>query len=119
MRYWFALLLAVVANVVANVALKFGVGHAKLDTGWRSMNVMVGNVWIWIGLIAAVVLLGCYLYAIRGIAVSIAYPVVTGLAAVGIAFLAASVLDEPMNISNVAGIALIILGVTLLSGTLD
>jgi len=112
MRYWAALIVAIAMNVGSNILLKSAVLGA---TGSASVVVsMLKDPRLWSGVIMAGILLVCYVYAIRQIQISIAYPTVTGLAMVGVAVLSALLLGEPMNTSKVAGIAMVLMGTFIL-----
>ncbi len=115
--HWMALLFAVVANAVSNIAFKKGVTELPTDQGALGFLKLFLEPWIWVGGVMAVVLLGCYLYALRGIDLSIAYPAVTGLAMLGIALGGMLFLDEAMSLSKGIAMALIVAGVVLLKQT--
>jgi multidrug transporter EmrE-like cation transporter len=113
--YWIALAGAVAANVVANLALKIGATSGVTPTtrdhlfsGWQSP-------WLWAGVGAAGLLLVCYVGAIRGIALSVAYPTVTGFSMVGVTIVSSWALGEPLGLRSVAGTGLVIVGVAVLT----
>ncbi len=111
---WLALIIAVSANVASNHAFKMAVSRWTSDGEGHWWTLIVDPVF-WIGLGLAGVLLGAYLYALRAIPLSIAYPSVTGLAMVGIAITGTQILGESLSQSNIAGIGLIAVGVFLLA----
>ncbi len=114
-KYWIALFVAVAANVFANVALKIGMREVDVSADWRTIPALIANPWLWVGGSLAGILLGSYLLAIKGIPLSIAYPVVTGLAMVGIAIASAWFLGESLGVSKLMGVCFVIFGVYLLS----
>jgi multidrug transporter EmrE-like cation transporter len=70
--------------------------------------------WTWLGVCAAVLLLGSFLVAIRELGIGISYATVTSLALVLITLLAAMIFKEPLNLMVVVGIALIVSGIVVL-----
>ena len=67
-----------------------------------------------VGIASACVLLGCYLYALKGIDLSIAYPVVTGFAMLGIALAGALMFGEVISYTRIVAMMLIVAGILLL-----
>ncbi len=82
--YWCALLIAVCANIFANVAFKSAMRDVPGPLNLGAVATLFATPWMWAGLASAMLLLGCFLITIRGIDLSIAYPAITGLAMVGI-----------------------------------
>ena len=112
--YWLALIIAVIANILANVAFKKAVELTPSVKGASGFLSLLFQPWAWFGLCMATLLLGCYLYALRGIDLSVAYPVVTGLAMLGIALTGALFLSEALTGSKIIAIGLITVGVFML-----
>lgn len=110
--YWSALLLAVCANVFANVALKLAVLGLSEPLDIHSL---LTSLWAWAGLTSCILLLGGYLIAIRGVELSIAYPTVTGLAMVGIAVIGHFLFSEALSLQKIVGIGFVVIGVIILS----
>lgn len=106
---WAALAAAVAANVGANLLLKHAVGRAGEGGGGILQNPPV----LAAGIVLAGCLLGFYLVALRHLPVSLAYPVVTGTAMVGIAVFSALLFSEPLGAGKLAGIAGIVIGTVL------
>ena len=114
-KYYIALFVAIGANVFANLAFKFAMQSSALSMGKRSIMVLLANPWIWVGLLNATILLGCYLYAIRGIEISVAYPTVTAIAMIGLAFFGAWLFSESLTLPKIIGIGLVIFGIFLIT----
>ena len=117
---WIALALAVSANVGANLALRESAKASRGLTGgdrglFEILWAVLTNPMLLIGGGLAGVLLVAYWYALRGIPVVIAYPLVTGLAMAGIAIGSWLVFGEQLEPRAYAGIGLIMLGATLLA----
>ena len=111
---WFALALAVCSNVVANISLKLAVKKASETDAGSAVAGFLLQPWTWLGVCAAVVLLGSFLVAIRELGIGISYATVTSLALVLITLLAAMIFKEPLNLAVFVGIALIVSGIVVL-----
>jgi multidrug transporter EmrE-like cation transporter len=114
---WAVLLVAVAANVTANVSLKLAMTSPPSDEGGRSLLRVLSLGSFWVGLLAAGVLLVSYLLALRTIAVSTAYVAVTSLAMIGLVLAERKVFGAPIDASKLAGMACVVVGVWLLART--
>lgn len=112
--YWLALFIAIISNAVANIAFKKAVARTPAEEGVVGFFKLSTEPWMWLGVIAACLLLGCYLYALKGIDLSVAYPMVTGLAMLGIALAGAIVFGEVISAVRMFAMTLIVVGVLLL-----
>jgi small multidrug resistance pump len=101
MAYLF-LLLAIAAEVCATSLLKASEGFTRL---WPTLGVLLGY-----GI--AFVLLS---QAVRSVPVGVAYAMWSGLGTAAIVAIGALFLGEPLSVSKVAGIALVIAGVVVLN----
>ncbi|WP_425403769.1 DMT family transporter [Hwanghaeella sp.] len=106
--------MAVVANAFSNIAFKHAVTAQPIDKGITGFLRLALEPWMWLGVTLAMVLLGCYLYALKGIPLSVAYPAVTGLAMVGVALGGALALGESFTLFKATAILFIIIGVVML-----
>ena len=113
--YWSALLIAVCANIFANVAFKSAMRDVPGPLHLGTVASVFAAPWMWAGLASAIVLLGCFLIAIRGIDLSIAYPTITGLAMVGIIIAGYVLFSESLSVQKLAGIGFVIVGIVILS----
>jgi small multidrug resistance pump len=111
---WLALSLAVLANVVANISLKFAVRQASYDSSGHFLVRFFMQTWTWIGLCAGVILLASYLLAIRDIGLGFSYAIVTSVALVLVTISAAIAFQERMSLTTVIGIGLIMVGIAVL-----
>jgi small multidrug resistance pump len=112
--HWLALVICVAANVAANFAFKRFVSSIDLQFTVPALINTLLEPSLWIGLMFAGVVLGSYLYAIRGLPLSVAYPAVTSSAIVGIATASAVAFGEPLGMAKIAAIVLIVAGLCLL-----
>ena len=115
MTYWIALLLAVAANVGANISFKHFVQNTELKLEWPSLLAAAFQPSLWIGLCLGVSLLGAYLYALKGLPISVAYTSATTLSIVGITCAGVLIYGEAFNLRMAAGILMVMAGVFLVS----
>jgi multidrug transporter EmrE-like cation transporter len=115
MTYWIALLLAVAANVGANIAFKSFVQNTDLKPDWSSFATAVAQPAIWIGLGLGGSLLGAYLYALKGIPLSVAYTAATTLSIAGVTCAGVLIYGENFSPRVGVGIATVIAGVILIA----
>ena len=112
--YWLTLFIAVVANVFANISFKIAMARGTLEQGDISYIKLFIDPWLWVGFASAFLLLGSYLYALQGIQLTLAYPIVTGMAMLGIAVAGSIVFGEQISAARASGMLLIVLGVVVL-----
>lgn len=113
------LVFAVLANVVANLAFKRGMVAADAGLAasipWTTKVLqLLSNPWLWLGGASAALLLGAFLMALRTVPVSVAYPVTTASAIVGIVGGGVLLLGETLSWTSALGTALAVAGVLLL-----
>jgi multidrug transporter EmrE-like cation transporter len=116
----FALVMTgVLLNAVAQLALKASVS----DTGIISLDMqslmssagsLVTNLWLWVGLICYGISVVVWILALSRVDVSIAYPMLS-IGYIVNAIAASHLFDEPLGISKVVGIGIIIVGVYVLA----
>ena len=112
------LILAIAANITANLFLKAGatIAASRLDaTMLDKLFGLAVSPKIWIGTGFAALLLVAYLMALRNVPVSLAYPLTTGLAMLGIMLGGSVFFGETITITKVAGTILIVIGAVLLT----
>jgi multidrug transporter EmrE-like cation transporter len=115
MSHWIALLLAVAANVGANISFKRFVETTEAKPAWSSLPVALTQPTLWIGLGLGVGLLGAYLYALRGIPLSIAYTAATTLSVAGVTCAGVLIYGEPFSVRLAVGIGAMMLGLYLVT----
>jgi multidrug transporter EmrE-like cation transporter len=114
MSHWLALLVCVFASVSANMAFKHVMSGAPTELQWQTLIAVLLQPWLWFGFLMAGVILGAYLYAIREVPISMAYPVVTSMATIGMAMAGSWLFGEVLEWQAVAGIACVIFGMLLI-----
>jgi multidrug transporter EmrE-like cation transporter len=115
LSYWIALFLAIAGNIAANMSFKHFVTTTNLDASWASVRITVTHPSFWLGIAFGVSLLACYLYAMKGLPLSIAYTTATSLSIVGITCVGVFLYGETLGIRAMIGIPVILAGVVLMS----
>jgi multidrug transporter EmrE-like cation transporter len=100
--------LAALASAVASLLIKYANGHAA---DWNLTRVL------YLGGACGIYALGfvAYSVALQKLEMSLAYPVMTGVAMAMVAALGYAALNEPLTLSKVAGMVLIAAGAFALS----
>jgi len=114
MSYWIALFACLIANVSSNIAFKRAMDGTQIEASWNGLLSFIGQPWLWIGGVCAGTVLLSYLYALKGVPMSVAYPTVTSLATVGVAIAGHLIFGEALGARSIAGIVLVVAGVSLL-----
>ncbi len=113
--YWAALFAAVIANVVANSALKVAVASISADSERGVLLQLLGQASLWVGLAFAAVLLVAYMAALRGLPASTAYVVVSSLAILGLLAVDKALFGVPLGGAKLLGSAFAVCGVWLMT----
>ena len=121
MKYGIALLLALTLNAVANLMMKFGVRRfgdsgVGMDQGLIAVGGTLLSNWVlMIGLFCFAINVAFYTYALLGIQISVAYPVMVSGGFAIIAVVAWKLLGETMSPAQWTGMAMILAGVVLVA----
>lgn len=115
MSYWIALIIAIAGNVGANIAFKQFMQNTELKRSWASVGVAFAQPSFLIGCSLGFVLLGTYLYAIKGIPLSTAYTVATSVSIAGVTAAGVLIFGETISLRAAIGIAVVLLGVALIT----
>jgi multidrug transporter EmrE-like cation transporter len=112
-------LTGVLLNAVAQLALKASVrdvGAIELDLGASAPVALrlIGEPWLWLGLICYGISVVVWILALSRVDVSIAYPMLS-LGYVVNALAAWALFGEALGLSRILGIGVIILGVIILA----
>lgn len=112
---WIALSLGVVLNALANVLIKAGVSRVGPASGGEFVSRALAQPLLYGGIVAFVLALGAYSFALSRLQLSVAYPVMTSLGLVIVAIASVALFGEMFSAKKMVGTALIVLGVILLS----
>jgi multidrug transporter EmrE-like cation transporter len=121
MKYGIALAAALVLNAMANLMMKFGVrrfGEHGLSavSGWSAKaGTVLGNWVLILGIVLFASNVVLYTYALAGIRISVAYPIMVSGGFAIIAIVAWRHLGETLTVGQWAGIAMILVGVYLVA----
>lgn len=110
----FSLIIAFIANAVANVWLKIGADRGvQLDWSLGIFKLVELHIYLIGGVLLFALNVLFYISALRVLPLSIAYPVMVGMSFLIANLLAIFFLHETLSWQHVIGYALILLGITL------
>lgn len=115
MSHWLALMVCIAANIGANVAVKRAMDSVQLEASWDGVKSVLLQPWLWLGCSLAGVIFLSYLYAIRGVPLSSAYPIATSSATIGVALAGSVLFGEVIGARGIAGIACVLVGLMLIA----
>ena len=115
MSHWLALLICIAANIGANIAVKRAMDGTPLELSWNGAKAMLLQPWLWLGCTFAGVVFFSYLYAIRGVPLSSAYPIATSSAMIGIAMAGSLMFGETIGWKGALGIGCVLAGLLLIA----
>ena len=121
MRYGIALVAALMLNAAANLMMKFGVKRfgpsgVSLEQGLTAAGGTILSNWVLIlGLVLFASNVVLYTYALSGIRISVAYPIMVSGGFAIIAVVAWRWLGETLTAGQWLGIAMILVGVFLVA----
>ncbi|GAA3607117.1 DMT family transporter [Secundilactobacillus similis] len=101
-KYYVALAVAIVSEILGTLSLKLSAGFTQLWWTLASIGLYL-------------IMLYCLSYTIRVVPLSVAYGVWTGAGTVFTALLGVMVFHETLSIGQIAGLALLVLGVVALN----
>lgn len=112
---YLALILAFVANAVANVLLKVGADRGlSLDFSQGLGKLLLANAYLIGGVALFAVNVVFYVIALRSLPLTLAYPVMVGMSFLIASSLAVFYLHESLGWPHLLGYLLILLGATLI-----
>jgi len=118
MLYYILLFIALILNAAANILIKVGTSGIGSLAGLTKARIIFGyltNPYILIGLAIFSVNIYLYMAALSKINVSVAYPILTCGGLLIISLFAVFVFKETLSIVQIAGLALLALGIILVS----
>ena len=121
MRYLIALAAALLLNATANLMMKFGIERFKatgvgLSEGvWPTLLSLVTNWVLVLGLACFAINVILYTYALKGLPISVAYPIMVTVGFAIIVVVAGIYLHEHPSRLQWAGVTLILIGVWLVA----
>lgn len=112
---WIFLTIAVLSNVTSNMMFKLAMAAFPEERNFETLLRFAFNPYLWVGGMACVLLLGCYLLALRDIGLMMSYVFVISLSMVGISLASVLFLGEPVSLQSAIGMAMVIGGVSLIT----
>ena len=129
MRYFVALLVALVLNASANLLMKVGMKEVEADGGvlrdgvFSAIRTVVTSPPLIIGLLCFALNAAFYMYALqsRSLKISIAYPIMVGGGFALIAVIARvhPALSERLGVAQTVGVILVFAGIILIATQMD
>ncbi len=119
------MLLALILNAAANLMMKFGVKRfgdsgASLEQGILPVGASLLTNWVLVlGIVFFATNVLFYTYALSGIKISVAYPVMVCTGFVIIALVAWKCLGETLSPLQWAGVVMVLVGVVLVAREMD
>ncbi len=114
MSTWFFIILAIAANVSANLCLKIAARSLETTSFPSVATGLLTSVWAWAGGVSCIVLLASYVIAIRTLPLSVSYAMVTIISLSIITIWGGFLGDESFSLLRAGGIVLISAGTLLL-----
>lgn len=114
---WLILAAAVTGNVLSNVMFKLAMDGFPNALTPASLFGFLFNPFLWLGGLACVLMLGCYLYTLRELGLANTYAAVTSLSLIGVTLVGAFALRQPISLQNALGICLVLGGILIIAMT--
>ncbi|MGQ0457181.1 MAG: DMT family transporter [Hyphomicrobium sp.] len=114
---WLALTVCVIANIASNIVLKTLSQQAPQSLDMKTAVAIIWNPMLWLALVLTGIVFVSYFLAIRFLPLGAAYPMSTGLTAIGVTIAGSRFFGEPVSLASLAGIALVVAGIAILSRT--
>ncbi len=121
MRYFIALAGALILNATANLMMKFGIERFKAVSSelaegtWPILISLVTNWVLVLGLVCFAINVFLYTYALKGLPISVAYPIMVTMGFAIIVVVAGLYLNERPKPLQWIGVSLILIGVWLVA----
>lgn len=112
---WFILLAGIAANASASILIKMAVTHPRKMPSLENIHESLLNWPFWLGLFFYGIALLLYTAALTKLPLNIAHPILTSGAIASVAIASFVLFKEEISTISLVGIALIIIGVTLIS----
>lgn len=112
---WIFLTIAVLSNITSNVMFKLAMAAFPQERTFETLLRFAFNPYLWAGGLACVLLLGCYLLALRDLSLMMSYVFVISLSMVGITVASVVFFGDALSLKASVGAALVIAGVSLIA----
>src|SRR5690606_3015506 len=112
---WIFLTIAVLSNITSNMMFKLAMAAFPQERSFETLLRFAFNPYLWAGGFACVILLSCYLLALRDLGLMMSYVVVISVSMVGISIASVLILGEPFSVRTAIGAAMVVGGVSLIA----
>jgi small multidrug resistance pump len=113
---WLILVLGVLMNASASLLIKVSsMPPRKLPSFSTPVSVWIGNWWFWVGILAYGLAFLLYVFALSLFPATVAHPIITAGAIAIVATVAGLVLGETLSVLTIAGVIVVMVGVTMIA----
>src|SRR5690606_35757967 len=99
----------------SNMMFKLAMGAFPQERSFETLLRFAFNPYLWVGGFACVLLLGCYLLALRDLGLMMSYVFVISLSMVGISLVSVLFFGEPFSVKAAIGAAMVVCGMSLIT----
>ena len=112
---WFVLVLEAIFVTASEVLLKVGASETRRVAGWEWTGLMsLASIWIWVAIVFVILSFLCWIYVLRHIALSIAFPL-SNVVHVLVPLSCWIFLGEHISATRWCGIAIVIFGLAIVA----
>jgi drug/metabolite transporter (DMT)-like permease len=112
---WFVLALEAIFVTASEVLLKVGASETKRVEGWEWTGLMsLASIWIWLAIVLVILSFLCWIYVLRHIPLSIAFPL-SNVVHVLVPLSCWIFLGEHISAARWCGIAIVVFGLAVVA----
>ena len=112
---WFILVLEAIFVTASEVLLKVGASETRRVEGWEWTGLMsLASIWIWVAIVLVILSFLCWIYVLRHIPLSIAFPL-SNVVHVLVPLSCWIFLGEHISATRWYGIAIVVFGLALVA----
>lgn len=113
---WFVLVLEAIFVTASEVLLKVGASETRRIEGWEWTGLMsLASIWIWLAIVLVILSFLCWIYVLRHIPLSIAFPL-SNVVHVLVPLSCWIFLGERISAIRWFGIAIVVFGLAVVAG---
>jgi drug/metabolite transporter (DMT)-like permease len=113
---WFVLVLEAIFVTASEVLLKVGASETRRVEGWEWTGLMsLASMWIWLAIVLVILSFLCWIYVLRHIPLSIAFPL-SNVVHVLVPLSCWIFLGEHISATRWFGIAIVVFGLAVVAG---
>jgi drug/metabolite transporter (DMT)-like permease len=113
---WFVLVLEAIFVTASEVLLKVGASETRRVEGWEWTGLMsLASMWIWLAIVLVILSFLCWIYVLRHIPLSIAFPL-SNVVHVLVPLSCWIFLGELISATRWCGIAIVVFGLAVVAG---